>query len=111
MRYARRMIARRWRARATEEGAERYRRYLAGHVVPVLQSIPGFCGLYLFAGADEADAQIAIEVVTLWESFHAIRDFAAPDIDLAVVDAEAAATLIDYDRRVVHCSVTHFPSV
>jgi hypothetical protein len=48
---------------------------------------------------------VEIVVTTYWQSLAAIDAFAGPDREFAVVAAEAAALLTDYDRRVRHYEV------
>lgn len=96
------MIARVWRARATDEGAEAYRRHFIETVLPALRSIDGHRGAYLFR-QDDGDL-VELEVVTLWESMDAIRAF-APDVETAVVEPAAEAVLMGFEPKVVHKSV------
>jgi hypothetical protein len=44
-------------------------------------------------------------VVTRWQSLEAIAGFAGRDPEAAVVPAEVAAMMIDYDRRATHFEV------
>jgi heme-degrading monooxygenase HmoA len=96
------MIARVWRARATEEGAEAYRRHFIETVVPALRSIDGHRGAYLFR--QDGEDLVELEVVTLWESMDAVRRF-SPDVDTAVVEPEAQAVLMGFDPKVAHKTV------
>jgi heme-degrading monooxygenase HmoA len=45
---------------------------------------------------------VDIEVHTLWESLDAIRAFASPDVEAAVVEPQAQAALTGYDTAVTH---------
>jgi len=47
------------------------------------------------------------QVVTVWESLDAIRAFAGPDTEVAVVPAVAQAMMVKFDRRATHYEVTH----
>lgn len=42
---------------------------------------------------------------TFWESTEAIRAFAGDDIALSVVEPEAQAMLVDFDREAAHRTV------
>jgi len=96
------MIARAWRARATGEGAEAYRRHFIEEVLPALRRIDGHHGAYLFR--HDRDDLVELEVVTLWESMDAIRRF-SPDVETAVVEPAAQAVLRDFDAAVDHKTV------
>jgi heme-degrading monooxygenase HmoA len=94
------MIARVWQATAGTDGAAAYRAHFAAKVLPELASVPGHRGAYLLERED--GDQVVIQVLTLWESFDAIKGFAGPDLAAAVVEPEARAVLDAYDDRVVH---------
>lgn len=96
------MIARAWRARATEDGAEAYRRHFIESVLPALRSIDGHRGAYLLR--QDRDGLAHLEVVTLWESMDAVRRF-SPDVDTAVVEPAAQAVLLGFDTKVGYQTV------
>jgi hypothetical protein len=50
---------------------------------------------------DDAE-RIEFLVLTRWTSLDAIRSFAGADIARAVVEPEAVAALVDFDRAVRH---------
>jgi heme-degrading monooxygenase HmoA len=97
------MIARVWRARATAEGADAYREHFTNAVLPALRRLDGHRGAYLFR--QETGETVELEVMTLWESFEAIKDFAGDDMSTAVVEPEAQAVLLAYDKMVNHRTV------
>jgi len=97
------MIARVWRATATPEGAEAYREHFTSSVLPTLRSLDGHRGAYLLRQDD--NGQVQLEVITLWESFEAIRAFAGADMTSAVVEPEAQAVLLDFDKTVSHPTI------
>ncbi|SFQ25351.1 antibiotic biosynthesis monooxygenase [Actinomadura madurae] len=97
------MIARIWRATATPEGAESYREHFADAVLPALRHLDGHRGAYLLRR--DADGQVELEVMTLWDSLDAIKAFAGADMSTAVVEPEAQAALLTYDRTVTHQTV------
>jgi hypothetical protein len=49
---------------------------------------------------------VEIMVLTFWQSIESVRDFAGADVEGAVVAAEAAALLTQFDRRVRHYEVS-----
>lgn len=97
------MIARSWSARASRDDAPRYVTHARTVVFAHLAKIRGYRGALVLT--DERPADVAVTVITFWESMDAIKSFAGPDPDVAVVEREAEATLIDYDRRVRHFEV------
>jgi heme-degrading monooxygenase HmoA len=97
------MIARVWTARATADGAGRYRAHFAGHVLPALRSIDGYAGASLLSRA--AEEAVEIVVVTRWRSLDAVRAFAGPDSERAVVAPEAVPLLLRWDDRVRHYEI------
>jgi heme-degrading monooxygenase HmoA len=98
------MIARVWSARAPFLNLEAYKSHLSRNVFPELWSIPGFVRAELFTRADAGESEIV--VTTVWRDLAAIDAFAHPDRETAVVAAEAAALLTNYDRRVRHHEVS-----
>lgn len=98
------MIARIWSARATRDTAPAYAEYLRVHVFAGLRAIDGYETAMLLER--ESDGAVDIQVVTFWRSLDAIRAFAGADVETAVVTDQAAAMLLDYDRRVRHYRVT-----
>lgn len=102
-RYSQPVIARIWHGRADADGAERYHLHFIESVLPDLRRVDGFRAGYLLRR--DQDGQVALQVVTLWESFDAITAFAGANVDAAVVEPEARAALSDYDRTVTHYTV------
>lgn len=104
------MIARIWSARTTPALSHAYLEHFSQHVQPSLQKLNGFFGFTVCIRP--VPNEIEILVTTYWQSLAAIDVFATPDRDSAVVAAEAAALLTDYDRRVRHYEVAlrEFPS-
>jgi heme-degrading monooxygenase HmoA len=98
------MIARAWRARATGDGAEAYRRHFIESVVPELRSLDGHRGAYLLRHDRDGHDLVELEVVTLWESMDAVRRF-SPDVGAAVVEPAAQAVLHDFDKTVGYQTV------
>lgn len=97
------MIVRSWRARAAAANVPRYRAHLLGHVAPVLQDIPGFQRLRLLRRP--AGDLVEIVVQTEWASMDAIRHFTGANPEVAVVEPDAAAVLVDFDRHVEHFEI------
>jgi heme-degrading monooxygenase HmoA len=99
------MIARIWTARTTAKNWPAYQQHFKENVVPELRGVKGYVSSQLLKR--EAGGEIAITVVSLWQSWAAIDAFAGPDREAAVVAPNAAALLTSYDRRVQHFEVAH----
>lgn len=97
------MIARLWSARVTKANNNLYLNHFSNAVLPELCKLDGYVSstvLTRFAG-DTTE----ILVTTVWRSFESIDAFASRDREAAVVAPEAAALLLDYDRRVKHFEI------
>ncbi len=94
-----------WTATADAKGAEEYRRYFTGTLLPGLRKLRGFDGAYLLRRDLDADGIVELTAHTFWQSPEAIRAFAGDDVTVAVVEPEARAMLLDFDRAVTHRSV------
>jgi heme-degrading monooxygenase HmoA len=97
------VIVRQWRALARSAGAAEYVRHLESETFPQLEAIAGFVGARILRRALPAGVEFVIE--TQWESLEAIRRFAGEDAELAVVPANVAALMLEYDRRARHFEV------
>ena len=97
------MIARLWSARTTSALSTLYLEHFWQTVVPMLRKFKGYLSASVLV-RPHRDA-VEILVVSVWESFQAIDAFAGSDRETAIVAAEAAALLADYDRRVRHYEV------
>jgi hypothetical protein len=99
------VIVRTWSATADAAGAGNYSRYFAGTLLPRLRELPGFAGAYLLRRDLDEEGAVELTAHTFWESPEAIRAFAGNDITLSIVEPEARAMLLDFDRTAVHRSV------
>jgi len=99
------MIARYWSATTSAGAAPAYAGHLKAVVIPELKKVRGFQNVMLWQR--DLPNGVEIVVVTFWESLESIRSFAGIDLETAVVNAEAAALLTDFDRRVRHYEVKH----
>lgn len=105
------MIARFWSAKTTPALSDAYLHHFKQEVEPQLQRLDGFLGVTICTRP--LPGTVEIVVITYWKSFAAIDTFGGTDRDAAVVAAEAAALLTDFDKRVRHYDVvlTDFPQV
>jgi heme-degrading monooxygenase HmoA len=99
------MIVRTWSAAADAAGAENYSRYFDGILLPGLHSLPGFKGACLLRRDLGEDGTVELTAHTFWASPEAIGAFAGDDITASVVEPEAQAMLLDYDRTASHRTV------
>ena len=97
------MIIREWRGRTEVARADAYVRHFRNVVVPELHRVPGFLGAYLTRHT--LGDVVEYVVMTRWESMNAIRAFAGPIPERAVVEPGAVAALGSYDSTVRHYEV------
>ena len=97
------MIVRSWRARASREKAPLYVEHARSQVFPEIAAIPGHAGALVLRRDTGGDVEIV--VLTVWSSMQAIAAFAGDTPERAVVEPEAQAMLLDYDRMVQHYEV------
>jgi hypothetical protein len=105
MTKTRELTVRTWSATADAEGAGSYSRYFTGTLLPELRKLPGFEGAYLLRRDLDGDGTVELTAHTFWESPEAISAFAGDDITVAIVEPEAQAMLLDFDRTAAHRSV------
>ena len=94
------MIARMWRGRTRVVDRDRYFEYLQRTGCPDLLATAGNRGLFVFRRTDAEVAEFLM--VSLWESFDAIRRFAGPDVQVARYYPEDARFLLEMDPHVTH---------
>lgn len=99
------MIARTWRGTASLATADIYYRHFRTEVVPHLQTIAGYQDAYLLRR--EVDGHVEFLVVTLWDSIEAVKKFAGPNPDIAIVEPEARAALSAFDDFAQHYAVAY----
>ena len=97
------MIIREWRGRALRSREGAYLDHFNNSVLPQLKNVPGFIGAHL--GCRPKGELMEFVVLTRWESFDAIRRFAGPKFERAVVEPAAAAALTDFDPVVQHYEI------
>jgi heme-degrading monooxygenase HmoA len=97
------MILRMWKARSTASRTADYVRHATTKVFPKIRAIEGHRGEYLLRR--EVEDGVELVVLTLWDSIEAIRKFAGPEPNKAVVEPEARAVLTSFDEYVTHFEV------
>ena len=102
------MIARLWHGWTTPENAAAYEALLRSEVLPGIHRIPGYHGAYLLRR--DADPEVEFVTLTLFESWDAVRAFAGPDLEAAVVPPAARKLLARFDARSVHYEILQTPA-
>ncbi len=98
-------IVRLWRGQATPDNADAYQRHVTRTVFPSLTKIPGYRGAHVLRR--DTGGRVEFLVATLWDSMDAVRAFAGPDPERAVVEPAAKAVLVEFDDFVRHYRITH----
>jgi GNAT superfamily N-acetyltransferase len=97
------MIVRVWGARAALDKAAGYTEHATARVFPQLRALPGHRGALLLTR--EEGREVEIKVLTFWDSMEAVRAFAGPTPDVAVVEPDAQAVLSEFGRKVAHYDI------
>ena len=97
------MIIREWRGRASFDKAEAYPQFFRDNVLPQLRRLSGFLGVHF--SRRRLDDAVEFLVLTRWQSMDAVREFAGPDPETAVVEPGATGLFLAYDTRVQHYDV------
>jgi heme-degrading monooxygenase HmoA len=97
------MIARFWTAKIAQAHARIYTDHLRSQVLATLRKIDGYIGTKLLER--EISEGVEIVVITLWQSLDAVRAFAGPDLEKAVVSDDVVSLFLQYDQRVRHYKV------
>jgi heme-degrading monooxygenase HmoA len=94
------VITRIWRGWARSDQADRYERHYRSEVVATLGQVPGFRGARLLRRRVGEETEFVS--LTLFDDLDAVRGFAGPDHETAVVAEEAREVLVRFDERVSH---------
>jgi len=101
------MIARVWRGWTKPQDADAYEALLRAKIFPALvRNVPGFRGGYVLRR--QTDDEEEFVVMTLFDSLDAVRAFAGDDLDVPVIEPEAARLLSRTDTRATHYDVALF---
>ena len=94
------MITRVWRGWAPADRAPEYERHYRSAVLPVLRGVAGFEGARLLRRTTDDETECVS--LTFFDDLDAIRAFAGPDYEAAVVADEAREVLVRFDDHVGH---------
>ena len=94
------MIARIWRGTVREADKDSYYEYLKATGLKEYAETAGNRGVYTLRRV--ADGKAEFLLLTLWESWDAIKAFAGPDYEKAVYYPEDSRFLLALDPNVTH---------
>ncbi len=101
------MIARIWRGVTPESKADDYAGYLAATGLKDYAAVEGNRGVFCLRRVSEGKAEFVL--ITLWDSWDAIRRFAGDDVERAVYYPEDKAYLLELEPKVKHYEVLSAP--
>ncbi|HEY8547994.1 MAG TPA: antibiotic biosynthesis monooxygenase [Acidimicrobiales bacterium] len=97
------MIVRVWKGWARPGLADRYEAHYRSEVAAHLQGVDGFLGARLLRR--EADGEVELVSMTYFRDLDAVRAFAGPTYEQAVVEDAARAVLTRFEETVAHFDV------
>jgi heme-degrading monooxygenase HmoA len=97
------VISRHWTAVVQPGQDERYLQHLKSETFPRLARIPGFVRATVLSRPMEEGLEFRI--VTVWESLEAVREFAGPRPDAAVVPPTVRDLMVRFDPVAIHYDV------
>lgn len=97
------MVARNWHGVTSEADADAYLDYLNRTGVPDYRSTEGNRGVYVLRRTEGGQTHFLL--VSLWESFDAIRKFAGPEVEKARYYPEDEEFLVELEPTVIHYEV------
>ncbi len=97
------MIARLWHGTTPASKADEYLNYLEATGLKDYRSVEGNRGVQVLRRVDADRAEFLL--ISLWDSFDAIRRFAGPEIEKAVYYPEDKDFLLEFEPNVVHYEV------
>jgi heme-degrading monooxygenase HmoA len=102
------MIARIWHGYTTSAHANEYETTLRGDILPGISEARGYIGSYLLRRPNGEEVEFV--TILLWKSLDALREFAGPDYERAIVPAERRKFLSRYDENSAHYEVVVQPA-
>ncbi|MCW9705645.1 hypothetical protein [Fodinibius salsisoli] len=76
-------IARTWHGAVPEEHADAYYNYLLQTGLADYKSIEGNCGVYVLRRSEKQKGEVHFLLITLWDSYQSIKEFADEPINKA----------------------------
>ena len=102
------MIARTWRGLTRAADKDTYYEYLRKTGLPGYRATKGNQGVWVLRRV--ADGKAEFLLISLWESWDAIKAFAGPDFERAVYYPEDRKFLLELEPHVRHYEVLTSPS-
>jgi len=102
------MIARIWRGATREADKDTYLEYLQKTGLKEYKSIPGNHGVWVLRRIYDGKSEFTL--ISLWDSWDAIRAFAGPDPEKAVFYPDDDKFLLERGPGVTHYEVLSCPS-
>jgi hypothetical protein len=102
------MIGRIWHGWSTVDNADAYEELLRSKVLPGIHKVDGYRGAYVMRRNVEDGVEFV--TLTLFDSLDAVRAFAGPDYETAVVIPEAEALLSTFDKTSTHYDIAIQPA-
>jgi len=96
-------IARIWRGRTLASKADEYERYLNANGVAKIRTTPGNRGVTVLRRTDGDKTEF--EVISIWESIEAVKNFAGADYQKAVILPRDGEYLLEVEPNVVHYEI------
>ena len=97
------MISRHWSGIAESEFGEDYVKHLREDTFVKISAISGFIKASIFSR--QVGEGVEFLIVTYWDSMEAIKQFAGPDPDMAVVPDNVKKMMVRFDQKVRHYEV------
>ena len=103
------MIARSWRGITREADKDTYFEYLQKTGLPDYAATKGNRGVWVLRRVRDGIAEFLL--ISLWDSYDAIRAFAGPDFEKAVYYPEDEKFLLELEPNVSHYEVLSTPGL
>jgi len=97
------MIARRWHGRVAAHDEETYRQVVIDTGIRDIRRSPGNVAAHLLRNTEDGVTHFTL--ITLWDSWDAIRGFVGDDLERAVYYPEDDAYLLEKEPTVTHYAV------
>jgi heme-degrading monooxygenase HmoA len=101
------MIARLWHGVTLAEKADQYLEFLQAKGTSDYRATPGFRGVQILRSIHDERAEFLL--ISLWESFDAIRAFVGDDLEKAFYYPEDQDFLLAFEPKVQHYEVMPGP--
>jgi heme-degrading monooxygenase HmoA len=101
------MIARIWHGYTNDAYAEAYASSVKAEILPGIANVPGYRGTFLLRR--RCGNEVEFTTMMLWDSLEAVREFAGPDYEQAIVPVERRRLLSHFDERSEHYEILMQP--